>query len=148
MKNLIFCACLSLLVAACSKDKFNTKPTLTYKGVNTKTVPRNSDLIFDLNVTDAEGDLNDTITVLKVVRNCSGSSLTDMYKLPVFPTKTKLNVNIQVAYTYGQTANNYFGLGGQPCVNKNDSTIFKFVIKDKAGNRSDTVSSSEVVILR
>jgi hypothetical protein len=147
MKNIIFIIIASVLITACGKDKFNTKPTLTYKGVNEKTIYKNSDLKIELNATDAEGDLTDSLIVLKRVRNCSGGNRNDKYALPIFPVKTKLNINILVAYKYGQTASSYPGLNGPLCGTKNDSCVFRFVLKDKAGNLSDTVTTPEIVII-
>ncbi len=148
MKYLILLAAISITTLACNKDKFNTKPTLTFKSVNTKTVITNSELIFDLNVTDAEGDLSDTIFIMRKVRNCPQSNRFEKYKLPIFPTKTNLNVNLLVGYAYNSPASSYLPLGAPACANKNDSCIYRFVIKDKAGNLSDTVNSPEFVILR
>jgi hypothetical protein len=148
MKNLILFVSMSLLVAACGKDKFNTKPTLTFKSINNKVISKNSELRFNLNVTDTEGDLTDTVFVMRRVRNCSNSNSNFAYKLPVFPLKTKLDINIELIYAYAVPNSQYVGLGAPACANKNDSVTYRFMIKDKAGNKSDTVNSPEFVILQ
>lgn len=130
---------------ACSKDKYTTKPQLKYKGVNTKTLSRNQTLTFTLEVTDSEGDLQDSLWVQEVVRNCTGG-FTAPYKMPEFTAVKNLKGEVDVCYAYG------INLGCpiiQPtCTNKNDSATFKFWIRDKAKNISDTISSEEVVIIQ
>lgn len=59
------------ILVGCTKDKYTTKPQLKYKGVNTKVLNRNQTLTFTLEVTDLEGDIQDTIWVEEVVRNCA-----------------------------------------------------------------------------
>lgn len=133
-------------LAGCSKDKYTTKPQLKYKAVNTTVLNRNETLTFILEVTDAEGDLQDSLWVQKVVKNCTGAGFTAKYKMPDFTSIKNLKGEINVCYAYG------INLGCpiiQPgCPNKNDSATFKFWIKDKANNTSDTISAEEVVILQ
>jgi hypothetical protein len=147
MKHLFVILLSCILLISCNKDKFNTKPTLKLKSVNDNTISRNEDLIMNLTVTDAEGDLTDSITVIKKVRNCSQGSRIDKYKLPVFPITKNLNVDIAVGFSYS-IAGTYPGLSGPLCVNRNDSLKYQFVIKDAAGNLSDTVSTNEIVVLQ
>jgi hypothetical protein len=142
-------AFLSLFIlASCNKDKFNTKPTLKFKEVNTKVLDKGNAIRFTLNVTDEEGDLTDSLFVFKVTRNCTNSNSTAKYNIPVFPTNKKLDVDIEVGFAY---RNNTLGLPSikEPqCVNRNDSCFFRFVIRDKQGNVSDTVNSPEIVIIK
>lgn len=131
---------------ACSKNKYTTKPQLKYKSVNTRQLNRNQTLTFTLEVTDLEGDLQDSIWVQKVVRNCTGGDFTARYKMPEFTGVKDFKGEINVCFSYG------VNLGCpiiQPaCSNKNDSATFKFWIQDKAKNKSDTISSEEVVIVQ
>ena len=133
-------------LVACGKDKYTTKPQLKYKSVNTRQLNRNQTLTFTLEVTDAQGDLQDTIWVQEVVRNCSNGGFTSFYKMPQFTGMKDFKGEINVCYSYG------LNLGCpviQPtCGNKNDSASFKFWIQDKARNRSDTITSDEVVIVQ
>lgn len=132
-------------LAACSKDKYTTKPQLKYKSVNTRTLNRNQTLTFTLEVTDSEGDIQDTIWVQEVPRNCSGGFISP-YRMPEFTAVKDLKGEINVCYSYG------VNLGCpiiQPtCTNQNDSATFKFWIHDKEKNTSDTISSEEVVIVQ
>ncbi|MBL7726508.1 MAG: hypothetical protein JNM68_02430 [Dinghuibacter sp.] len=137
-----------LFFISCNKDKFDTKPTLKLKEINTKVVNRGEVLRFSFNVTDEEGDLTDSLFIFKVTRNCVASDVATKYAIPVFPTNKKLNVDLDVAFAY---RNNTLGLPALPepqCLNRNDSCFFRFVIRDKAGNKSDTVNTGEIVILK
>lgn len=142
---------LTLFIAGvlwgCSKDKYTSKPQLTYKGVNTKELRRNQTLRFKLEVTNSEGDLQDTIWVEEIVRNCPRGGFKSFYKMPEFTTVKNFQGEIEVCYSYGT------GLDCPPikepglCPNRNDSASFRFWIQDEARNVSDTIKSEEVVIL-
>ncbi len=103
-------------------------------------------MTFTLEVTDSEGDVQDTIWVQEVVRNCTGAGFTSPYRMPNFTSVKNLKGEINVCYAYG------VNLGCpiiQPtCTNKNDSATFKFWIQDKEKNTSDTISTEEVVIIQ
>ena len=133
-------------LVACSKDSYTTKPQLKYKNVNTRVLNRNQTLTFTLEVTDAEGDIQDSIWVQEVPRNCSDGGFTSKYKMPEFTPVKNLKGEINICYSYG------VNLGcptiGPTCRNRNDSATFKFWIQDKAKNTSDTISSEEVVIIQ
>ena len=133
------------VLVGCSKDKYTAKPQLKYKSVNTKVLNRNETLTFVLEVTDAEGDIQDSIWVQEVPRNCSGG-FTSKYKMPDFTAVKNLKGEINICYSYGVNL-------GCPtitptCQNQNDSATFKFWIQDKAKNISDTISSEEVVLIK
>lgn len=138
----------ALFFISCNKDKFNTTPSLKFDSVNTKVLNKGEAIRFNLKVTDEEGDLTDSMFVFKVTRNCTNSNNNGKFKIPVFPTNKKLDVEIEVAFAY---RNNTLGLPAiwEPqCANRNDSCYFRFVLRDKAGNVSDTVNSPEIVILK
>jgi len=134
-------------LAGCSKDKFTTKPQLEFKNVNTNELNRNEQLRFTLQVTDSEGDIQDTLWVQEVVKNCPSAGFTTKYKVPEFTATPDFNGEIQICYAYG------INLGcpiiGPTCSNnKSDSATFRFWIKDKKNNVSDTISSDPVVIVQ
>jgi hypothetical protein len=140
-----------IFLISCNKDKFNTKPQLTFKSVNATTFAKGSDIKFNLTATDKEGDLTDSLFVIRLNRNCTKKDTTKFaYILPKFPTSGNLEAPIQVNYSY--QGSNYPPLtpsfsctSGSP---RNDSCTFKFIIRDKAGNVSDSVLSPEIVLLK
>jgi len=140
MRNTFLISIFILLLAGCNKDKFNTKPSLQYKSVNRNIIARGTgDLAFTLSFTDAEGDLTDTIFVIKFVENCVNSRFTAPYPLPEFPTGKNQKGDILVTFGYNDIS--------PKCFPRNDTAIFKFVLKDKAQNRSDTAVSEPIVII-
>ena len=142
MRYPILISIFILLLSACNKNKFTTAPQLTYKSVNTKSLHRGETLQIKLSFTDAEGDLTDSIFVQKIVKACpdrSNSSFTQLYKIPTFPTSKNQSGEILVSYDY--TVIN------PTCPNRNDTAVFKFVLKDKAKNKSDTAVSDPIAII-
>lgn len=136
-----------LLINACSKDKFQTKPKLTFKSVSTERLTANSTIQFTIRFTDAEGDIQDSIWVQKVTRNCANSNFSARYKIPTFTATKNLEGEFEVCFAYG------INLGCPPirepqCLGQNDTCIFRFWARDLAGNVSDTINSSTIVIVR
>src|SRR3954470_5347338 len=60
---------LAGILSACSKNAYNTKPTLKLNSVNTSVVPFNGTLIVNMQVTDKEGDVTDTLFIKKIRLN-------------------------------------------------------------------------------
>lgn len=147
MKTKILLGLMAVIfLAACSKDKYTTKPQLKFKEVNNRVLQRNQTLRFTLEVTDAEGDLMDSLWVQKVEPKCANSNFTAKYKMPTFTSVKNFKGDIEICYAYG----NNLGcpvISGPACA-RNDTATFRFWIKDKGGNRSDTVSSSTIVLVR
>ena len=134
-------------LAACTKDKYQTRPQLKFKNANTKVLRPNEFLTFTVEVTDAEGDIQDSIWIEKIVRNCSQSNFKSGVRMTDFTPTKNLRADIEVKYFYGRDPNHpeYVTLGGPQC-RQNDTATFRFYIKDKAKNTSDTAVSEVVVI--
>ena len=130
---------LFAFLSSCKKDKFNTVPSLKFKSVNTTNLHQGESLIFTLSFTDAEGDLTDNLVISKVEPNCTRSNKdTIKYLLPPFPTGKNQKGDIIVTFDYN-------GIAPQ-CFPRNDTAVFKFVLRDKAQNSSDTASSPPIII--
>ena len=133
--------------AACTKDKFTTKPQLKFVKFNKDIIRPGELLQITLQVTDKEGDIQDSIFVEKVEPKCPGSNFKTKYKMPTFTNIKDLNGEIQICYGYG------INLGcpimpGPFCPNRNDTAVFRFYIRDVAGNISDTLTTPSVIIVR
>ena len=50
---------VATVLAACGKDKYTTKPQLTFKSVNTTLLQPNQSIQFIIEVTDREGDIQE-----------------------------------------------------------------------------------------
>src|SRR5258705_8456741 len=92
---------LLLVAVACNKDKFQTKPTISIKSMSTDYVPLNGTFQVTLECTDKEGDVQDSVFVVKnrlnkrvvpTVRD------TFRFKFPVFPVKTRTEILLTFTY--------------------------------------------------
>jgi len=145
MRNTILFSIFILFLFSCNKNKYSTIPQLKYKSANNK-VFRSGDIIkFTLSFTDAEGDLQDSLYVEKFEPKCVNSRFKQLYKIPSFPTGK--NQAGEITVTYGYNVSGYPPILGPQC-NRNDTCVFKFVLKDKAQNKSDTATSETIVLIR
>src|ERR1700730_3444492 len=83
---------LFLIISGCNKGKFQTRPSLKLKSTNGKLVPINGVLVVELEFTDKEDDVNDTLYVRKIrVNQKQVPTLRDSFKLkvPDFPKNQK-----------------------------------------------------------
>ena len=148
MRNTIIIAVISLMIIGCTKDKFTTKPQLKFKKVNKDVFATGDELIITLSFTDKEGDLPGKFFIQRVTPSCLADTIfKDSTILPDFPVSPSLEGDIIVNYSVG-TNNGHAGimtLAPGEC-NSSDTCFFKFVLADKAGNKSDTAVSSIIVI--
>lgn len=134
------------LLAACSKDKYNTKPLLVFKSVSTNVVPIGGSLRFEFELFDKEGDISDTFYIKKIrINKLVKTTIRDNVKLafPKVPNTSKGIVELNL--TYQNYLISAINPGNPP---QNDTLIFKFVIRDQGKNVSDTITSDPIVIIR
>lgn len=144
-KLLIFSAII-LGITACKKDTYTTRPQLTFKSVNGKTFGSNSAIIFSIEFTDKEGDLQDSIWVEKITRVNGCASFGDRAKIPNFTATSNLKGVFEIGYSTGFVpGSNYTVL---PSCSKTDTCYFRFWTRDKAKNVSDTVVSPDIIIVK
>lgn len=160
IKIIVLAALAFCVISACSKDTFTSKPQLTFKSVNTTTLLSGGIIVFGLDYTDKDGDIagSDSILVTdttagaifyqKVTSNCSLSDASGWYRIPPdFVGTSNSKGTIDVTFGYG------INTGAVPinqpaCQGQNDTCVFRFLLKDRAGNRSDTVTSPQIVIVK
>lgn len=143
----IFSTVLILLVA-CGKDKFETKPTLDVKSVASKSLDQGENFSATLEYTDKQGDVDSILYIIRERVNIKGPrSVSNGYTMPEFPGKSKGDIQVTLDYalqlTQGFTA---ISLPGNQ--KEADTMNIKFVLKDRANNLSDTAVVSTVVIKR
>lgn len=132
-----------LFIVSCGKDTFQSKPQLTLKSVSSTTIPVGRDLQIRMRLTDKEGDFKDTIWVSKVTTRCPSSNFKDsiLYHLPPETPKTRnFDGEVYISFAYA--------IELQPRCIRPDTAVFSFWMKDDAGNRSDTVKTPPIIILR
>lgn len=135
---------LFILLSSCSKDKFGSRPNIKMKSVNTTQLNAGEVLQFVISFTDSEGDISNSIYVQKIEPHCSLSNFQQEYALPTIPP-TK-NMDGELIVTFGYNKPPYVQIG--PRCAQNDTAVFRFALKDKAGNVSDTISSPSIIIYR
>lgn len=154
MKRFVLFSTLAVLVFACSKDKFETTPQLRLKSQSVEVVPINGNLRLVFEFTDKEGDINDTLFFKKERLNIRKvETKVDSLGIPVpdFPKTQKGEFIINFDYEsylksaiYPPRANP----GELPEKYESDTLRMKFILRDKAGHKSDTVTINNLIIER
>ena len=152
MRSLLYVAALLTLSIACNKDKLETTPSLKLKSVNSSVIPVGGNLIVQLDFTDKEGDISDTIFVKKIRMNqIVVPTIRDSFELqvPAFPDRSRGIIELELKYqNHLLSAINPPSSGGSPPNLHDDTLVFKFVLRDKAKHLSDTVTTGQIVIVR
>jgi hypothetical protein len=147
--KLLILLALPLAFYGCKKDTYTTKPQISLKDSYNKTLRAGDILLFQVNFTDAEGDIQDTLWVQKISRICPttpGAQFISKNRVPDFTPTSNLKGIIEIGYAYNSNSGGYSAIAG--CSNKNDTCYFKFWLKDKGNNVSDTISSANIVLLK
>ena len=151
MRYSIVIIIISFTLFGCTKEKFSTIPKLKYLSVNATQFVEGNEIVFKLSFTDAEGDLSDSLYVEQVPDlTCSRASvLGTMHAIPSFPLSKNIQGEIIVKKGYRVSpprGDNYNVT--EPQCDRNDTCYFRFVLKDKAQNKSDTISSEKIVLIK
>ncbi|MFT3824245.1 MAG: hypothetical protein QM731_10005 [Chitinophagaceae bacterium] len=141
---------IGVVVAACSKN-YESKPSLKITSVSSTNLQVNEALTISLEYTDKEGDF-DSVWVKKIRTNLRTVAVTlrDSFWLNLSkdaPDNKKGKIDLVLDY------NNYVVSAQNPPTDNNgnpepDTLIFKIVLKDKARNFSDTVSTDKIRVSR
>jgi hypothetical protein len=84
---------IPVMFYACKKDTYTSKPQLSIKSINSTVLKQGDLLYFQIQFTDAEGDIQDTLWVQKVSRTCPttfGVQFTSKNKVPDFTPTSNL----------------------------------------------------------
>jgi hypothetical protein len=150
MKKVIFYSLLALLSVGCSKGKYETKPQITVTSVTPDPVPLGSSVRITLECTDKEGDVADSIYIIRERLNVKNprTQAALIYKIPDFPSAPKIDIQVDLDYSKDLTIQipAIRIPGSNPLRNEPDTMRLKFVAVDKAENRSDTAVTSFIVI--
>ena len=132
---------LAFVLVACGKDKFETKPRIEIKSYSSKEIHQGESLRIRLNYYDKEGDLDEgTFTAIRDRLNLLPLGPVDLADsfgslLPKFPPKDQGEINFQI--DYGRLKESTI---------ENDTMVFRFYASDKAGNKTDTITSDKIVV--
>ncbi len=142
----------AVTVIGCDKDKFQTKPTIRLKSINNEIVPHNGNLVVELEVTDKEGDVQDSVIVIKTRLNKRVvATLRDTlrFKYPLFPETPKTQVVVTIDYQNILSAITPPTIpGSMPPQRELDTLQVKLAVRDNAGNVSDTLTIPTIYVVR
>ncbi len=145
----ILLAIIPAFFYGCNKETFTSKPQLSIKSINSTTLKTGDLLLFDINFTDKEGDIQDTLWVQKFSRVCPntpGVQFTSLNKVPNFTPTSNLDGVLEIGFGYNANVQGYSTISG--CGSKNDTAYFKFWLRDKAHNVSDTLTTQNIILLK
>lgn len=153
MKRILFMlVTLLVIVVACNKDNFQTKPTIRIKSMETDFIPLNGTFSLTLDCTDKEGDVQDSVIIIKRRLNQRVvPTLRDTlrYKFPVFPISTRTQVEVTLDYQSILSAINPPIIpGSNPPQRELDTLILRMAVRDNGGHTSDTIESSRIIVFR
>lgn len=138
----IFFISLAILLIACDKDKFETKPRLEIKDYSSREIFTGDIMTIRLDYFDKEGDLDGAPMIgildrINLFPLAAGQDKADTFhnNLPNFPENEEGEISFQLDYTFLKES-----------TVENDTLIFRFAVTDLAGNNSDTIDSDPIVI--
>jgi hypothetical protein len=152
-RKFVFCV-LTLMVIGCSKDKFQTTPSLKIKSTSSKLIPVNGALRVTFEYTDKEGDISDTLFMKKVRLNQRAvtNRLRDTIDFEIFEFPKNDNGEIELILEY---QNHLISAESPPTIpfsnppqKEPDTLALRFVLQDKMGHKSDTVTLNNVIVIR
>lgn len=152
MRYITICAGI-LLAVACSKDKPETRPSIKIKSVSADVVGNGGALYVELEFADKEGDINDTLYIIKKRLNKREvTTVRDSIsrKVPDFPSKSRGTIELNLDYEnyLKSAASPPIVSPGPPIVYEPDTIKMSFYLKDKANHISDTVAIDRLIIIR
>lgn len=145
-KILLIGLCLVILWA-CNKDTYTTKPQISFKSISSTNLKAGDLLLFQIKFTDKEGDIQDTLWVQKISKACPNSPGVQFIapnKVPDFTPTPNLDGILELGFAYNANVQGYPVIGG--CSNKNDTATFKFWLRDRAKNISDTLVTPPIIL--
>lgn len=137
-----------MIFIGCNKDKFTTKPQVKFKEVNSDVFGNGSRIEFKLGFTDKEGDFPGKAYIQRVTPGCpADTNVKYVFDLPEFPTSSNFEGDIIMTFGY----NSNIGKPIMPATpgecGDTATSYFRFAIEDKAGNKSDTINSDNVIFI-
>jgi hypothetical protein len=145
MKKLfVFCVVASAIIA-CGKDKFKTEPQVEIISFGPSEVNKGELFTLRAIVTDKEGDVQDS--VLLVRKRYTGSILlttdTLRYSIRELNSPTKTKIEVQAVFSYGELRDNYIF---QNLESSDRDLTVGVIVRDKAGHRSAYVESGKILL--
>ena len=153
MKKLLLLLTVVVAAAACDKDQFQTKPQIKIISVSNEVVPKPTTgptyTSVLLEFTDKEGDVDSSIVFARQRLNKRNVTpiQSEKFTVPEFPDKQKGEIELLLSGTINLSKNfTALRIPGTADTFEPDTLKLSFVLADKKGNRSDTASTTVIVI--
>lgn len=143
----IVAAFLVVVLYSCSKNKFETTPTIQVKDINSTDVNAPDGILkITLEVTDKEGDAGEgDLTYIRVRTNSTSipdptnndKADTAHATVPSYPKTDKVEMVLTIPYSF---------LDEDP--GRNDTMYFKLTLRDSQNHQSDTITTKSIVAVQ
>jgi hypothetical protein len=147
MKKLLALFLVAGVLAACSKDKFKTVPQVDIKSITPDEAFNGAIIELLADVTDQEGDLQDSVIVVRKRFNGDTQLSVDSTRLSLkglgVPNKQKIELRVTVSY--GRLYPEYAIFQDLERTFDREFSI-GLVVMDNAGNRSEYVESEKILL--
>lgn len=148
MKKLFILFVVVVALSACSKGNFETKPTVTIDSFGPEEVFTGGFFQLRATVTDKEGDLQDSVIIVR--KRFNGTTLlnTDSSKrvsLRGLGTPIKDRIELLITFVYGRLIPE-FAVTQDLEYNFDRNLRVGLIVVDNAGNRSDYVESEPILL--
>ena len=152
MRQYFFLALSFFFIAACGKDKLETRPSIKIQSVSSNFIPNGGSLTVEMEFADKEGDISNTLFVQKIRLNIRTTpTIRDSFSLPIasFPKNSRGFLQVNMDYqNHLVSAINPPSVGGTPPRVEDDTLTIRYALRDRAGNVSDTVSAGTIIVSR
>jgi hypothetical protein len=133
---------LAIIVNSCKKNQPGVIPQLTFQSVNATSFSTGGIIVFTLKLLEQNGKTGDTLWVQRFSKACFRENDTLQNPLPSTFSGTS-DETAQITFTLPYNA----GKGSISSCRTDDSSYFKFWLRDAAGHISDTVQSPKIALL-
>lgn len=146
MKRILLFSFAALVLAACGKDKFETVPKVTVKSFGPETVVKGQQFKLVAEVTDKEGDLQDTMLLVRkrFTNNILFFTDTTRISLKNFAFPNHSSIELQLIFTYGEDVPGTIFYNFQESVDR--GLIYGLILSDKAKNKSEYVETPRITL--
>ena len=148
MKRILIIALIAGIFTACSKDKFETVPQIEIKEFGPNEVVKGNLIELQALVKDKEGDIQDSLYVVRKLYNLSTNFVLDTdtirYFINTLGAPAKQETELLVRFLYGEQNPAVAPL--EDLVTIDRGYTLGLVVIDKKGNRSPYVESKRIVL--
>ncbi|GAC1423341.1 MAG: hypothetical protein NVS9B7_02430 [Flavisolibacter sp.] len=136
-----------LVLFSCSKNKYNTKPQVKVNSFGPGVVNSGQTISLKATITDKEGDIQDSILLVKKIYNITTSSLvyvdTIRFSVKDFGNPLQSKIELDAIFNYGQIVDGTIYIGQESA----DRLLgVGIIVYDKGGHKSDYVETNKIVL--